>query len=154
MKILLDTTYFLPAIGVSVKGIPNDFTDQLIMRGDKIFMSQISLFELSAKGARYIIDGNIPPERVARGVSAISYDDAVTKLVDYEPSTLRLAFKFRTILRDFIDCLILAGGALHCEVLVTEDDDIHRARKEKVFEEYMTVAGSKCRVVRAAEVMQ
>jgi predicted nucleic acid-binding protein len=153
VRILLDTTYVLSAIGVSVKGVPRDAVEQLIARGDEIFISEISLFELSAKGARYVFEGSLPPERVTRGINAISYDDSITKLRIYETSTLHLALKLRAMLGDFIDCLIVASAADHCEILVTEDDEIHRLKREKGFEELMIAAGSRCKVVRLAEVL-
>jgi len=114
LRLLLDTTYMLPAIGVSVKGVPRDAVERLIEQGDEILFSDISLFELSAKGARYILDGVLSPDRVTRGISAISHDDSVTKLPSYETSILRLAFALRKVLGDFIDCLILSSAANHC----------------------------------------
>jgi PIN domain nuclease of toxin-antitoxin system len=54
LKLLLDTTYFLPAIGVSIKEIQKDALLTLIAKKHQILMSQITLFELSAKGAKYI----------------------------------------------------------------------------------------------------
>jgi predicted nucleic acid-binding protein len=154
LRILLDTTYVLSAIGVAVKGVPSNAAEQLIARGDETFISEISLFELSAKGARYVFEGSLPPERVTRGINAISYDDSITKLSSYETSTLRLALKLRAMLGDFIDCLILASAANHCEILITEDDDIHRLKREKAFEELMTAAGSTCKIMRVAEVLR
>ena len=93
MRILLDTTYVLSAIGVAIKGVPRDAAEQFIARGDEIFISEISIFELAAKGARYVFEGSLPPERVTRGINAISYDDSITKLPSYETSTLRLALE-------------------------------------------------------------
>ncbi len=153
MRILLDTTYLLSAIGVSVKGVPRDAAERFIARGDEIFTSEISIFELSAKGARYVSEGSLPPERVVRGVNAISYDDSITKLRSYETTTLRLALKLREMLADFVDCLILSSAANHCEILVTEDDDMHRLKRKKEFEELMIAAGSTCKIMRLAETL-
>lgn len=153
MRILLDTTYLLSAIGVAVKGVPSNAIERLIARGDELFISEISLFELSAKGARYVLEGSLPTERVTRGIDAISYDDSVTKLGSYETSTLRLALRLRPMLGDFIDCLILASAASHCEMLITEDDDMHHLKKEKAFEELMIASRSTCRIMRLAELL-
>jgi predicted nucleic acid-binding protein len=154
LRILLDTTYVLPVIGVSVKGVPKDAVERLAARGDEIFISEITLFELSAKGARYVFEELLPPERVTRGINAISYDDSITKLRTYETSTLRLALKLRAMLGDFIDCLILASAAIHCEMLITEDDDIHRLKREKAFEELMMATGSTCKITRVGELLR
>jgi predicted nucleic acid-binding protein len=144
----------LPVIGVSVKGVPMDAVERLTARGDEIFISEITLFELSAKGARYVFEEVIPPERVTRGINAISYDDSITKLPTYETSILRLALKLRAMLSDFIDCLILASAVIQCKMLITEDDDIHRLKREKAFEELMLVMGSTCRITRVGELLR
>ena len=153
MRTLLDTTYLLPAIGVSVKGMPNDAIEKFIARGDEILVSEITLFELSAKGARYVLDGALPPERVAKGIVAIASDDSVRKLPIHESQTLRLAFRFRELLSDFIDCLVLAGAALECDLLVTEDDEINGLLRREDFQGIMATAGSTCKIKRLAEAL-
>jgi hypothetical protein len=61
LKLLLDTTYLLPAIGVSVGGIPERAPLELHERGHVLSISEISLFELAAKGAKYISEGSSRP---------------------------------------------------------------------------------------------
>jgi hypothetical protein len=56
---LLDTTYLVPAIGISVKGLPKDALISLIRKGHQISISGISIFELSAKGAKHISLGKL-----------------------------------------------------------------------------------------------
>ena len=154
MRILLDTTYLLPAIGVSVKGVTKDAAERVIAQGDEVLVSEISLFELSAKGARYVLEGLLSPQRVTRGITAILYDGSVTKLPSYESSTLRLALRLRELLGDFIDCLILSSAVNHCEVLITEDEDIHRLKRDKEFDELMEEAGSTCKIRRLSDVLR
>jgi predicted nucleic acid-binding protein len=154
LRILLDTTYVLPAIGVSVRGVPKDAIDRFAARGDEMFISEITLFELSAKGARYVFEGSLPPERVTRGIDAISYDDSIVKLRTCEVDVLRLALKLRAMLGDFIDCLILASAVIHCEALVTEDDEIHGLKRATAFEELMAATGSACRIMRVGELLR
>jgi PIN domain nuclease of toxin-antitoxin system len=154
LRVLLDTSYLLPAIGISIKGIPNDAIERLLDRGNEAFISEISLFELSAKGARYVVEGQLPPERVTGGINAISNDDSITKLPGYDAPTLRLAFGLRRIHGDFIDCLIVSSAANHCGVLVTEDEEIHRLKEEKGFDEIMAAAGSACKIRRMGEVLR
>ena len=57
MKLLLDTTYLLPAIGISVKDLNEKAILNLADKGHELLISEASLFELSAKGAKYVIDG-------------------------------------------------------------------------------------------------
>jgi len=153
LRTLLDTTYLLPAIGVSVKGMPNDAIEKLISRGEEILISEISLFELSAKGAKYVLEGALSPDRLTKGIVALSNDDSITKVRVYDSKTLRLAFRFRELLGDFIDCLILSSAALECDTLVTEDDEIHGLAGQNQFEGIMASAGSACKIRRLAETL-
>ncbi len=154
MRVLLDTTYLLPAIGISVKGVLANAAEQLITRGNEMFISEITLFELSAKGARYVMDGALAPERVTRGINAISYEESLTKLPCYETLTLRTAMRMREVLGDFIDCLILSSAANNCEVLVTEDDDIHALMSDNRLDDMMAALGSTCKIMRLVEVLR
>jgi predicted nucleic acid-binding protein len=154
LRAFLDTTYLLPAIGVSVKGVPGNAVDRLMARSDEILISEMSLFELAAKGARYVLDGELPPERVTRGISAIAHDASITAIPGYDTPTLRLAFGLRRLLGDFIDCLILSSAANNGEVLVTEDEEIHRLKSESRFGELMAAVGSTCKIKRMEEVLR
>ena len=59
MKLLLDTTYFLPAVGIAVKKVPSDALIRLMRERHQVSICDISIFELSAKSARYVADGNL-----------------------------------------------------------------------------------------------
>ena len=109
MRLLLDTTYLLPVIGISVKGLPRDVVIELIKRGHEILISEIILFELSAKGAKYVVLGTLTMERVLRGVRALLYDDRVSRIPAHDTAVLLTAFKLRKVLSDFINCLILSS---------------------------------------------
>jgi predicted nucleic acid-binding protein len=125
LKILLDTTYLLPAIGISIKGLPTDIPINLMAQGNEIYISQITLFELAAKGAKYINDGALTPEKVTRGIRAIAYNDEIQTIATHESEILLTAFKLRKNLPDFIDCLILSSAITNCDALATQDADIH-----------------------------
>ncbi len=133
MKVLLDTTYLLPAVGISVKNLPEDAPLRLMQKGCQISISEISLFELSAKGAKYVASGLLLAERVAKGIRAVTYDENVTTITPYETKILLTAFDLRGLLSDFIDCLIVSSALHECDALVTEDGDIHVLSKEKDF---------------------
>jgi len=133
----MDTTYLLPVIGISVKGIPRDALIRLIKWGNSIFISEISLFELSAKGAKHIAAGRLPAKRVSRGISAIVHDETIETIPIYETKVLLTAFKIRRLIPDFIDCLILSSAMNRCEVLITEDSDIQNLKEDKEFKEIL-----------------
>lgn len=124
MRILLDTTYLLPAIGVSVKGLAGDAMIKLIEMGHQISISDITIFELSAIGAKHAVLGRISAERVSRGIRAIVYDDRIERIPVHDSSVLLTAFRLRKLMNDFIDCLILSSAVNRCDLLSTEDGDI------------------------------
>jgi len=125
LKLLLDTTYLLPAIGISIRGIPEDAIIHLMEMGHQIMISNITIFELSAKGAKQIALGDLTAERVSKGIRAIVYDDRMGKIPTYDTSILLTAFRLRRTLSDFIDCLILSSAVNGTDALVSEDKDIH-----------------------------
>jgi len=133
MKILLDTTYFLPVIGISIKGIPQRSIIDFIEKGFLISMSEITLFEISAKGAKYVASGILTPVKVSMGIRALIYDDRIIKFPIYDTSIMLTAFKLRKFLNDFIDCIILSTAINETDVLVTEDVSIHRLFDEESF---------------------
>jgi len=62
LRLLLDTTYLLPAIGVSIKDLSRDAPIELIREGHEISISDITIFELIAKGAKHITLGTLTAE--------------------------------------------------------------------------------------------
>jgi PIN domain nuclease of toxin-antitoxin system len=151
LKLLLDTTYFLPAIGISIKELPNDAPIKLIAKGHQISISDISLFELSAKGAKHVTDGTLTPERVTRGIKAIVYDDAIEIIPIHDNNLLLTSFKLKRILNDYIDCLILSSAINQCDALITEDNDIQNLKKNKEFNELLTTTNTKFKIQKLAE---
>jgi len=133
LRLLLDTTYFLPAIGISVKNLPKDVPLRLLRKEHNIYVSDISVFELAAKGAKYIASKRLSSERVAKGIRAIIYDDAVSIVQMHDSSILLTAFKLRGMLGDFIDCLILSSALNKCDSLITEDSDMLNLNGSKEF---------------------
>ncbi|MBS7653449.1 MAG: PIN domain-containing protein [Candidatus Bathyarchaeia archaeon] len=154
MKILLDTTYFLPAIGISVRNLMKDAPVKLIQEGYKIFIVNITIFELSAKGAKYIAEGKIPAERVIRGIRAIAYNETINIIEMQESTILLTAFKFRKILDDFIDCLILSSAINQCDALITEDTHIHNIKENKIYQEIVLTKNPKFEALRLKEILK
>ncbi|MEM3549871.1 MAG: hypothetical protein QXN87_07020 [Candidatus Bathyarchaeia archaeon] len=146
MKLLLDTTYFLPAIGIAVKNLPTDAPIKLIHKEHQISISNITIFELAAKGAKYVALGIIPLEKVTRGIRALIHSEAINTIEIYESTILNIAFKLRNILNDFIDCLILSSALNQCDALVTEDEDIHSIKENKNYQELIATKNSKFKI--------
>jgi len=154
LKLLLDTTYFLSAIGISVKNLPKDAPLQLIQRGHQVFMSDVSVFELAAKGGKHVALGRLAPERVTRGIRAIVYSDTVEIVPIHETTILLTAFKLRGILNDFIDCLLVSSAMNQCDTLITEDSDIQDLKKNRDFNELAASLNPKFKIQTLAENLQ
>lgn len=153
MRLLLDTTYLLPAIGMSIKELPRDVLIKLIQKGNRIFICDISIFELSAKGAKHVSAGALPAERVTRGIRAIVYNEAIETIPMYDSALLLTAFKLRSMLNDFIDCLILSAAISRCDILLTQDQDIQELKKNKEFNELGATINPKFKIQSATETL-
>ncbi len=153
MILLLDTTYLLPVIGISIKDIPRDIVIKLIKRDYKVSISEISIFELSAKGAKYIAHESLDAERVVRGIKALLYDDRIDKIPIYDLSILSLAFKLRRILDDFIDCLILSSAINQADILITEDNNIHILSNMREFIDLVREINPGFKIMRLKDIL-
>ena len=142
----MDTTYLLPTIGVSIKGLPKDALLKLIQKGHQISISNISIFELSAKGAKHVATGTLSAERVTRGISAIVYDERITAVPMHDSSVLLMAFKLRRMLSEFIDCLVLSSAINHCDAIVTEDKDIQELKRKEEFNGIVAAVNPKFKI--------
>jgi len=109
----------------------------LIKKGHHISISDISIFELSAKGAKHVTAGALSAERVTRGIRAIIYNETITRVPIRESALLIAAFKLRSLLTDFIDCLILSSAINQCDALITEDRDIQNLKGSKELDELL-----------------
>jgi len=153
LKLLLDTTYFLPAIGISVKGLPKNAPIKLLHKGHQIFINDITLFELAAKGAKYAATDKIPPERIAKGIRAIAYSEKINRIPAHESTILLTAIKLRSILDDFIDCLILSSAINRCDSLITEDSDIQNIQENKTYIENLKTKNPNFKIQKLSEIL-
>ena len=153
MRLLLDTTYLLPAIGVSIKDLLRDAPIELIREGYEISISDITIFELIAKGAKHITLGTLTAERVSRGIRAIVYDDGIERIPVHDSSVLLTAFKLRRMLNDFIDCLILSSAINRNDILVTEDGDIHDLGEKREFQELLQSINPQFKIQKLTEIL-
>lgn len=124
MRVLLDTTYFLPAAGIAVREVERDALRKISGAGHEISLSDISLFEMLAKGARLAAQGLADADRVLLAVRSIREDDEYRKVSAYEGGAAEVAIGLRKHHQDFIDCLILGSALDSCEALVTEDEEM------------------------------
>jgi len=128
MKILIDTSYLLPLIKISIEGISERILLEVLLKSkNEIFYSDLSLFELTAKAFKYINTGDqISVQDLMIGLDAIEND---TRLIHISwkdnPIIIELATNLRTIHRDTIDYLIFATAICNCDCIATMDRDFY-----------------------------
>jgi PIN domain nuclease of toxin-antitoxin system len=125
----------------------------LIQRGNRISICDISIFELSAERAKYVSAGTLPAERVTRGIRAIVYNETIETIPTYESTLLLTASKLRSMLNDFVDCLILSASINRCDALLTQDKHIQELKKNKEFNELRTNINPKFKVQSVNETL-
>jgi PIN domain nuclease of toxin-antitoxin system len=123
-RVLVDTTYLLPAAGIGVEGVPADATRRVKDAGHVVLASEISLFEVLAKGAKLVSQGKADAGRVSLAIKSILSDSSIGKVDAYTEDIMAMAVELRGHHADFVDCLILASAVNECDALVTEDEDI------------------------------
>ena len=124
MKILIDTSYFLPLIKIGIENIPQTTLVNLLAKtSNKYFYSNLTLFELTAKGLKISSQENtITPQDIRIGIDAIQNDSRlVEKSFIDNPLIIELASQLKAIHKDTIDCLIFATAICTCDCIVTMD---------------------------------
>jgi hypothetical protein len=133
VNIFLDTTYLMPAIGVSVSGVKPRILRTLREKGHSPFISELTLFELSAKGAKHVASRELDPGRVRRGITAVAHDESLIKIALLEGDVIPISFTLREAMNDYIDCIMLSSAICSCEAMVTEDRLIHRIEENQLY---------------------
>jgi predicted nucleic acid-binding protein len=153
LKVLLDTTYLLPTVSIAIKEVPKDAIIKLNAKGYEIAISRISIFELLAKSAKYVVKNELSPERAALGIRAILYDDVIEKISTDSSKVVLTAFTLRSLIDDFIDCLIVSTALNHCDALITEDQDIQNLTENKKYLELVASVNSNFKVQALAQIL-
>lgn len=124
MKILIDTTYFLPLIKIDIENIPHNLLVKILSESTHEYMySDLSIFELTAKGLKFSSqETKITPQDIRIGIDALQNDTRLVK-VSYidNPYIIELASKLRKIHKDTIDCLIFSTAICNCDCIITMD---------------------------------
>ncbi len=122
-KLLLDTTYFLPLIGVEIEGVNSNLVQEILNAGEyTISLSEISLFELAAKGAKIARKMELTYQDVLRGIDTIRLDKEIRiESWTQSPAILETSFNIRALHSDYADCIIVATAICSNDILATYD---------------------------------
>lgn len=133
MNIMLDTTYIMPAIGITISGVQHDALKTLHALGHTTSISELTLFELSAKGTKYTASGQLSLERLIKGLRSIILDESIQKAPFYDDEQLVVSFRLRELINDYVDCAILSSAIFGHDALMTEDGIIHNLIEREEF---------------------
>ncbi len=125
-KLLLDTTYFLPLIGVEIEGVNSNLVQEILNAGEyTISLSEISLFELAAKGAKIARKMELTYQDVLRGIDTIRLDKEIRiESWTQSPAILEMSFNIRALHSDYADCIIMATAICSKNILATYDETL------------------------------
>lgn len=124
MKILIDTSYFLPLIKVGIENVSQSVLVNILSEAShEFFYSSLSIFELTAKGLKFSSQNNIiTPQDIRIGIDAIQNDSRLKeKSFTKNPLIIELASQLKAIHNDTIDCLIFATAICDCDCIITMD---------------------------------
>ncbi|MBE0516643.1 MAG: hypothetical protein IBX41_04525 [Methanophagales archaeon] len=122
MKVLLDTTYLLPAVGIDID-LPEDLLEKLFSSRHSFIINELSLFELFGKASRFISGKEKAKERFYTGMKSI-----LSSKIDLKPvftlDTLPIMLDVHERIKDLPDCPIVATAVVYSDVMLTEAKDI------------------------------
>ena len=128
MKILWDTTYFLPLIKISIEGIPDNLLLKFLLESQhEYFYSDLSIFEITAKGLKFIRKKtDVTLQDVMNGLDALQNDSRLQILSwSDNPLIIELAYSLKAIHNDTIDCIIYATAMCKCDCIITMDHNFY-----------------------------
>lgn len=130
MKLLVDSSFFFPLIGVAIAHCPKDAIIELLNKVEVIH-SDLLLFELSAKGCKLVTQEIISIEDLTRGITAIKYHPRIRSIPIHYSEIQSLACDLRKHHSDFIDCLLVATAVYHADGMISLDKSLQKkAQKE------------------------
>ncbi len=136
MKILLDTTYFLPLTKISLDGIPDNLLLKLLLEPKhEYFYSDLSIFEITAKGLKIITrETEVTLQDVMNGIDAMQNDSRLQILTwSDNPLIIELAYNLKAIHNDTIDCIIYATAICKCDCIITMDHSLYNKIRGDAF---------------------
>jgi predicted nucleic acid-binding protein len=122
MKVLLDTTYLLPAVGIEID-VPEELLEQLFSANHLFIVNELSLFALFGKASRHMAGNETAKRRFYTGMKSI-----LSSKIEFKPifslDTLPVVCELHEQIKELPDCIIAATARVYADVLLTEAQDI------------------------------
>jgi len=138
-EIFLDSSFFFPFIGVEVENCEkSDVLNLITNENFQIFRSELTTFELSAKGVKLVNEGEIEITDLIDGLNSLQFMNSVKVIPIFYSEIQILSSKFRKDHTDFIDCIILASAINYSQKLISFDRTLKRKFLKKWQNEIQT----------------
>lgn len=145
MRILVDSSFFFPLIGVEVQNCSKKAILELVEK-EEIVRSELVVFELSAKGSKLVNEGKLAIEDLTEGITAIEYHQKIETIPIHYSEIQILACELRKQHTDFIDCLMVATAVHHSSSLLTMDKEVKK-KAEKIWEKTIVKENKEFKVI-------
>jgi predicted nucleic acid-binding protein len=122
MRVLLDSTYLLPAVGIEID-LPEELLELLFSLNHQFIVNELSLFELFGKASRHMAGNEAAKGRFYTGMKSL-----LSSKIEFKPiftlDTLPVICELHELIKELPDCLIVATARVYADVLLTEAEDI------------------------------
>ena len=130
MKLLLDSSFFLPLVAIDIEQFPRKAIQEVITK-EEVIRSELVIFELSAKGSKLINRGELSIEDLTQGLTTIQYMQKIDVIPIHYTEIQTLACELRKNHKDHIDCLMVATAVYYAEGMLTLDKELKKKTKEE-----------------------
>lgn len=129
MKLLIDSSYLIPALGIDiVEGWSNqDLLDLMSSDDYELAYCELSLFEIYTKAMKLLLKGEIEVriERIQKGLHGILYSKKLLKELWWEHLfESEIILELKRMHNDSIDCMIFYISVVAHDCLATFDDTL------------------------------
>ena len=143
MKLLLDSTYLIPAFNVDItegwskKDLKNLIQSEIY----ELYYCDLSLFEIYTKCMKLLIQNklNIKIEEIQNGLQSIINSSRLIRINWWEHIfETDILLSFRKIHNDSIDCILVYLAIVNCDIFATFDDTlIKKLKKEEILKDFI-----------------
>jgi len=138
-KVLFDTSYILPTLGISVGKTIEEHINTLTQIGIEVYYSRLSILESLWVAARTIKDGTFDPERFKLGLRSI-IDGGRYKRVEEDTQIFTEALNlYRLGHKGMIDNILYASAARLNLRLLTSDRELEKFVLEKRLKNVLSI---------------
>lgn len=122
---MLDSSFFFPFISVDVANLSRHALLTVLKHQELHFLrSEITIFEVSAKGWKYCNESKIDEADLLDGLNFIAEMENIEVIPIFYSEIQVMAGTFRKYHSDVIDCLVLSSAINYADTFVSLDESL------------------------------